>query len=60
LTRSEIRTNRMYRGCISPAERCTTVAVALEAYWNVLQLAKGRTELEPDEPRQADEVLLQR
>ncbi len=38
----------------------TTVEVALDVYWNVLEAAKGRKELEPDELRQADEVLLHR
>ena len=44
----------------SSTRRTTMVEVPLEVYWNVLEAAKGRKELESDELRQADEVLIHR
>ena len=34
--------------------------VAPDVYWNVLEAAKGRRQLEPDEQRQANDVLTHR
>jgi transcriptional regulator with XRE-family HTH domain len=42
----------------SHAREANTVEVARDVYWNVLEAAKGHKTLEPDELREATEVLM--